>query len=261
MESIYPLEQVSLYILIKKVKIMPINVTIWNEGRHEQKLENVKKVYPNGIHNAIADGLSVNEDFIIRTATLDAPNCGLTDDILESTDVLLWWGHSAHNEVPDELAEKIHQAVLKGMGFIALHSSHYSKPFIKLMGTSCTLKWRDGDRERLWVVSPMHPIAQGLPEYIELPKEEMYGERFDIPTPDDIVFIGWFSGGEVFRSGCTFTRGYGKVFYFQPGHEEYPIYYDENIKRILTNAIRWAAPIIKREIIQSPFFKSLENKE
>lgn len=239
---------------------MSINVTIWNEGRHEKTIENVKSIYPNGIHNAIAEGLSVNEDFIIKTATLDDPDCGLTDDILESTDVLLWWGHAAHNEVPDELVNKIHQAVLKGMGFIALHSSHYSKPFIKLMGTSCSLKWRDGDRERLWVVSPTHPIAQGLPENIELPQEEMYGEHFDIPKPDDTVFIGWFAGGEIFRSGCTFTRGYGKVFYFQPGHEEYPIYYDENIKKILTNAIRWAAPMKRKETISSPKFPSLENK-
>ena len=237
---------------------MSINVTIWNEGRNEKSNETAKKVYPNGLHNAIAEGLSVNEDFIIKTATLDEPNCGLTDELLEETDVLLWWGHSAHKEVPDELAEKIHQAVLKGMGFIALHSSHFSKPFLKLMGTSCTLKWRNGDRERLWVVSPTHPIAIGLPEYIELPMEEMYGERFDIPKPDDTVFIGWFSGGEVFRSGCTFTRGYGKVFYFQPGHEEYPIYYDENIKRILANAIRWAAPITRREDFDCPYYNSLE---
>ena len=226
-----------------------VHVTVWNEYRHEKMDESVKKVYPEGIHNAIAAFLSQDAVTEVRTATLDEPEHGLTDEILESTDVLLWWGHMAHDEVPDELAAKVQTAVLKGMGLIVLHSAHLSKPFVRLMGTSCTLSWREGDRERLWCVNPVHPIAKGLPAYFELPREEMYGEHFDIPRPDDTIFLGWFSGGEVFRSGITYNRGYGKVFYFQPGHEEYPIYYDANIKKVITNAVFWAAPEKRREEI------------
>lgn len=229
---------------------MPINVTVWNEFRHEKESEQIKKVYPNGIHNAIADFLKENEDFNVRTAVLDDPECGLTDEVLDWTDVLIWWGHEAHQEVPDIIAEKVQQSVLKGMGFIPLHSAHFSKPFMRLMGTSCTLRWRDGDKERIWVCAPSHPIANGISEYFELPVEEMYGEYFDIPKPDETVFIGWFSGGEVFRSGCTFTRGHGKIFYFQPGHEANPTYYNENIRKILVNAVNWAAPTSKVKIIE-----------
>lgn len=218
-----------------------INVLIYNEFVHEKQQPELLKVYPEHIHGAlraaVADG-----DVSVKCVTLEDADCGITDEVLANTDVLIWWGHMAHDLVPDAVAERIQRAVLCGMGFIALHSSHMSKPFTRLMGTSCTLKWRDNDRERVWVSAPSHPIAAGLPEYIELPHEEMYGEYFDIPKPDDIVFMGWFSGGEVFRSGCTWTRGLGRVFYFQPGHEEYPIYYNEYVVRILKNAVRWAAP-------------------
>ncbi|HPT78634.1 MAG TPA: ThuA domain-containing protein [Candidatus Atribacteria bacterium] len=219
-----------------------INVTVWNEGRHEKASREIREVYPEGIHGAIASIFKDCEGINVRIATLDDPECGLPDDVLYTTDVLIWWGHMHHHEVPDELVEKIHGRVLAGMGFIALHSAHASKPFMKLMGTSCTLRWRDDDRERLWTVAPRHPIAKGIPQYFELPNEEMYGEYFDIPKPDDLIFVGWFKGGEVFRSGCTFTRGYGKVFYFQPGHEQYPIYYNETVRRILYNAVLWARP-------------------
>jgi trehalose utilization protein len=238
---------------------MSIKVTIWNEYRHEKISDHqASKVYPKGIHNAIKEALSVDNTLEIQTASLDDPDCGLPDELLNSTDVLIWWGHSAHNEVPDALADKIQKAVLKGMGFIALHSSHESKPFMKLMGTSCTLKWRDNDRERLWNVNPSHPITNGIGEYFELPIEEMYGEFFDIPKPDELIFLAWFSGGEVFRAGCTFNRGYGKIFYFQPGHETNPIYYDENIKKILLNAVKWATPQIRRKELNCPNPPSLE---
>lgn len=219
-----------------------IRVTVWNEYIHE-KDPRIAKIYPNGIHGAIASMLGREEDFEIRTATLDMPEHGLTDDVLNTTDVLIWWGHLAHAKVSDEVAEKVRQRVLAGMGLIVLHSGHLSKPFVKLMGTICRSKWRENDElERIWVIEPGHPIAEGLPEYIELPKEETYGERFDIPRPDDLVFISWFSGGEVFRSGCCYNRGNGKVFYFRPGHEEYPTFYREDITRILANAVRWACP-------------------
>ncbi|NLN05418.1 MAG: trehalose utilization protein ThuA [Clostridiaceae bacterium] len=235
-----------------------IKVTVWNEFIHENANEHVRSIYPEGIHNEIAKFLSKNDDIQVRTATLKEPNHGLDDEILDDTDVLIWWGHIAHHEVSDEIVAKIHERVLKGMGFIALHSAHYSKPFIKLMGTSCSLRWRDDDRERLWCVNPGHPIARGVPEYIEIPNEEMYGEFFDIPTPDELVFIGWFRGGEVFRSGCVFNRGYGKVFYFQPGHETHPIYKDENIQKIITNAVYYLSPVNRRERIAADCTKAPE---
>lgn len=240
---------------------MPIRVTVWNEFRHERNSETVKAVYPQGIHGAIASFLGVHDDIVVRTATLDEKDCGLGGDVLDNTDVLIWWGHMAHDDVPDEVAKKVQEAVLRGMGFIALHSAHLSKPFRLLMGTSCTLRWRDNDRERLWVAAPSHPIAEGLPPYIELAHEEMYGEFFDIPKPDETVLIGWFQGGEVFRSGAVWNRGYGKVFYFQPGHEEYPTYHDPNVQRILLNAVRWAAPKTRRDELSCPCTRPVEKKQ
>ena len=218
-----------------------LNVTVWNENRHEQSSEEVRSVYPNGIHGAIADFLK--EDYEVRTATLDEPEHGLSEDVLNNTDVLLWWGHIAHEEVSDEIVNRVHQRVLDGMGLIVLHSGHFSKIFKKLMGTGCDLKWREADeKERMWVVDPTHPIAEGLGENIELEREEMYGEHFDIPAPDELVFVSWFEGGEVFRSGCTYKRGQGKVFYFRPGHETYPTYYHKDIQRVMKNAVAWAKP-------------------
>ncbi len=221
-----------------------INVTIWNEYFHEQENERIREVYPDGIHGAIAQKLSEMGDYNITVATLDMPEHGLTDEVLDNTDVLLWWGHAKHNDVSDEIAEKVKNRVLDGMGFIPLHSAHFSKPFKLLMGTVCRSKWRENDeKERIWVIEPSHPIAANLPEYIELPQEETYGERFEIPTPDELIFISWFSGGEVFRSGCCYKRGLGKIFYFRPGHEEYPTYYRDDISTILKNAVEWAAPV------------------
>ena len=219
-----------------------IKVTIWNEFRHERSEEAVREIYPDGIHGCIAEFLSCDEDIGVHLATLDESEHGLTKEILDNTDVLIYWSHMAQEEFSDEVAERIRQAVLSGMGLIALHSAHDSKMMKKLLGTSMTLKWRHGDRERLFVTAPSHPIAQYIPEYFELPVEEMYGEYFDIPKPDDVIFTGWFAGGEVFRSGCTFTRGLGKIFYFQPGHEAYPTYYDKYVQRIITNAVHWCAP-------------------
>ncbi|RLQ97476.1 ThuA domain-containing protein [Falsibacillus albus] len=219
-----------------------LKVTVWNENRHEKKDPRVKEIYPDGIHGAIANALSTH-DFDVRTATLDEEEHGLTDDVLNQTDVLVWWGHLAHDEVSDEIVSKVSEKVLNGMGLIVLHSGHFSKIFKKLMGTSCDLKWREaGEKERLWVVDPSHPIVDGIDSYIELQQEEMYGEHFDIPAPDELVFLSWFEGGEVFRSGCTYRRGNGKIFYFRPGHETYPTYHDENIQKVIANAVSWAAP-------------------
>lgn len=216
-----------------------MNVVVWNEYRHEKENPDVKEVYPGGIHETLAAFLR-EDDITVKTATLDERDHGLTDELLQETDVLVWWGHKAHEEVRDDIAEKVKQRVLDGMGLVVLHSGHFSKVFKKLMGTGCDLKWREADeKERLWVVDPTHPITEGIGQYIELEKEEMYGEHFDIPTPDELIFISWFEGGEVFRSGATFKRGRGKIFYFRPGHETYPTYHNEDIKKVIKNGVRW----------------------
>ena len=221
---------------------MTIRITVWNEFRHEKTNEKAKSIYPDGIHNTIADFLRA-AGFEVGTATLDEPEHGLTDDVLNNTDVMLWWGHMAHGEVSDEIVDKVQQRVLDGMGLIVLHSGHFSKIFKRLMGTSGNLKWREADeKERIWVVEPGHPIAEGLGEYFELEAAEMYGEPFGIPQPDTLVFVSWFEGGEVFRSGCCYNRGNGRVFYFRPGHETYPMYHQPEIQRVITNAVKWAAP-------------------
>jgi trehalose utilization protein len=223
--------------------IKDIRITIWNEYRHERYNANVAAIYPEGIHTTLAAALQKLGASNIRTATLDEPEHGLTVDVLNSTDVLIWWGHTAHQEVSDEIVARVHSRVLDGMGLIVLHSGHFSKIFRKLMGTSCNLKWRESnDRERLWVVAPGHPITEGLGEYIEIEHEEMYGEYFDVPAPETLVFISWFSGGEVFRSGCCYTRGRSKIFYFRPGHETLPTYHHAEVQRVIANAVQWAAP-------------------
>jgi len=226
-----------------------IRVTVWNEGRHEKSNEQIGKLYPEGMHGAIAKHLEVQPGITVRTATLDEPDHGLTDEVLNNTDVLTWWAHMAHHEVRDDIVDKVHDRVLNGMGLICMHSAHFSKIFRKLMGTTCNLKWREiGEKERIWVIEPGHPIAAGLDEYIELENTEMYGERFDIPDPDTLVFVSWFQGGEIFRSGCCYHRNKGKVFYFRPGHETFPIYYNPEILRVITNAIHWAAPVNGPEV-------------
>jgi len=220
-----------------------IKVTIWNEGRHEKKNAKVQELYPNGLHGAIAAFLSKRDDLEIRTATLDDPDCGLPDEVLNDTDVLIWWGHMHHKDVPDELASKVRTRVYdEGMGFIALHSAHMSKPFRWIVGTSGQLSWGDDQREIVWNLMPQHPIAAGIPEYFEIEKEEMYGEPFRIPQPDELIFTSWYEGGNIFRSGLTYYRGIGKVFYFQPGHETNPIFYNETVQKIITNAVYWAKP-------------------
>jgi len=218
-----------------------LRLTIWNEFVHERKHEAVKKVYPNGIHEAIAAHMRKEPGFKVKTATLDMPEHGLTKEVLDSTDVLMWWGHMAHDQVKDEIVDRVQERVLLGMGLIVMHSGHFSKIFRRLMGTSCGLCWREAaERERLWVVSPNHPITQGVGRYIELPNTEMYGEFFDVPDPDEVLFISWFEGGEVFRSGCVWHRGRGRIFYFRPGHETFPIYHNPQILKVLANGVRWA---------------------
>jgi len=218
-----------------------ISVTIFNEFEHELENEEVGAIYPDGIHAVLAHALGAEADMAVQTATLDQPQHGLTEAVLAQTDVLLWWGHRAHDEVEDAVVDRVQARVLQGMGLIVLHSGHYSKIFKRWMGSSCALTWReDGKKERIWVVDASHPVAEGLGAYIELPQTEMYGEVFDIPDPDDLIFISWFEGGEVFRSGCTWHRGRGRIFYFRPGHETYPIYHNPEVQQVLKNAVRWA---------------------
>lgn len=218
------------------------SVTVWNEFRHERESDEVRAVYPDGIHAALSEELT-QRGHSVQTATLDEPEHGLTETVLNETEVLLWWGHKAHHEVSDEIVDRVKERVLDGMGLIVLHSGHYAKIFKSLMGTSCSLKWREADEtECLWVVDPSHPITSGIDECIELSEAETYGEHFDIPDPDSLVFTSWFEGGEVFRSGCCYHRGKGRVFYFRPGHETYPIYRNDEIVTVLDNAIQWAEP-------------------
>jgi trehalose utilization protein len=236
-----------------------IKVTVWNEFRHEKTDEAVKKLYPKGIHKTIADQLKAQDGIEAGTATLEEPEHGLTEAVLKETDVLIWWGHMAHGDVSDEVVARVREHVLSGMGLICLHSAHFSKIFRAMMGTNCSLKWREAnEKERLWNIEPGHPITQGIGEYFELPHVEMYGERFDIPTPDKVVFLSWFQGGEVFRSGCCWERGHGRIFYFRPGHETLPIFEDENVLRVITNAVRWAAPSVRMSTADAPNVKALE---
>ncbi len=224
----------------------PIQITVWNEFLHEKEHEGVQKVYPNGIHRVIADVLSKEKDMVVRTATLEEAEHGLPEHVLDTTDVLFWWGHMAHDRVSDTVVTRVKKRVLEGMGLVVLHSGHYSKIFRSLMGTTCSLKWREAaEKERIWVIERSHPIAEGLGEYFEIPHEEMYGERFDIPVPDELVFTSWFQGGEVFRSGCCWNRGSGRIFYFRPGHEAYPTYYNPDVQKVLVNAARWAAERVR----------------
>jgi trehalose utilization protein len=217
-----------------------VRVTVWNEHVHEREDDAVRAVYPEGIHEVIAGALrELEPDLDVRTATLQEPGHGL--DALDETDVLVWWGHAAHDQVPEEDAARVQRRVLGGMGLVVLHSAHLSKPFVRLMGTTCHLRWREADdREVVWTVSPSHPITRGVPAHFVVPQQEMYGEHFDIPAPDELVFISSFSGGEVFRSGCCFRRGRGQIFYFSPGHETYPVYRQAEVQRVIANAVLWA---------------------
>ena len=220
-----------------------IRVTIWNEFVHERENAHVARLYPKGIHQTLAEALRPHPELEVNTATLHDPDQGLSEQSLEGTDVLLYWGHAAHDAVQDQTVDRIQKRVLDGMGFIPLHSAHWSKIFKRLMGTTCALCYREaGERERVWNVNPGHPIAKGIGDYLELPESEMYGEPFGIPTPDEQVFVSWFQGGEIFRGGNCWTRGSGRIFYFSPGHETYPIYHHPQIQRVICNAVKWARP-------------------
>ncbi len=220
---------------------MAVRTVVWGENIHEQINEVVARVYPEGMHATIARALNADAAISATTATLQEAEHGLPQSRLDETDVLVWWGHKDHGAVSDEIVERVARRVWEGMGLIVLHSGHFSKIFKRLMGTPCALKWREaGERERLWVVNPGHPIAEGLGENFVIEYEEMYGEHFSVPEPLETVFISWFQGGEVFRSGMTWRRGAGNIFYFRPGHETYPTYHQPEVHKVLQNAVKWA---------------------
>ena len=220
---------------------MVVRAIVWGENVHERENEDVARLYPRGMHGCIAGALNADPEISAETATLQEPEHGLTSERLAQTDVLLWWGHAAHGDVEDRVVERVAEQVWAGMGLIVLHSGHFAKIFKRLMGTPCNLSWREaGERERLWVTAPNHPIVRGLPPMFELEHEEMYGEPFGVPDPLETVLISWFQGGEVFRSGVTYRRGAGNVFYFRPGHETYPTYHDATVQALLRNAVHWA---------------------
>ena len=235
----------------------PVRVTIWNENIHEQQQGSLPaKIYPEGMHGAIKNLLitQLKDDVVVHTATLEQPEHGLSQEVIDQTDVLMWWGHENHPGVSDEVVDRVYNAVLGGMGLVVLHSAHYSKIFKKLMGTTCSLRWRSSeDRELVWTVNPTHPIASGVPDPIVIPQQEMYGEYFDIPTPDELIFISSFTGGEVFRSGATWQRGLGKVFYFSPGDQDYPVYHQTEIGKVLANGVLWARPAKRSSPIDATF--------
>jgi trehalose utilization protein len=234
-----------------------LRVLVWNENIHETRCdERVLAHYPDGMHTVIADGLrrDLGAEAEVGTATLQEPEHGLSQDVVDRTDVLMWWGHAGHDLVEDAVVDRVHRAVLAGMGIVVLHSGHYSKIFTRLMGTTCALKWRnDGERELVWTVAPRHPITAGVPHPINIPEHEMYGEFFDIPVPEETVFLSTFEGGEVFRSGVTYTRGRGRVFYFSPGDQEYPVYHHTDVQRVLANGVRWAAPVGERHTFTADY--------
>jgi trehalose utilization protein len=235
-------------------------VTVWNEFWYEKNVDEVARLYPEGMHATLAKPLR-DAGFTVHTATLEEPEHGLSDAVLANTDVLVWWAHKRHDDISDDVVARVQAQVLAGMGLVVLHSGHYSKLFKALMGTTCSLHWRvDGQRERIWVVAPGHPIADGLPPHFELEHEEAYGEFFDIPEPDALVLLSWFKGGEVFRSGCCFTRGHGRIFYFRPGHETYPTLHDRNVQKVIVNAAAWAAPTLReRHVPESVLAEPLES--
>lgn len=217
-----------------------IRVTVWNEFRHEKSKETVRVLYPEGLHAAIGAFLS-SDEVLVRFATLDEPDQGLPEEVLRNTDVLVWWGHCAHEEVDNALVERIFHRVQAGMGMIFLHSAHKSKPFSRILGTTGNLTWGRNQRCIVWNLCPTHPIAQGIPAHFEL-CEELYSEPFFIPKPDDLLFASWYEDGNLFRGGFTYTRGLGKIFYFHPGHETCTSFANPHVQRVLQNAVRWCAP-------------------
>jgi trehalose utilization protein len=235
-----------------------INVLVWDE---QQDVQVKSGAYKNFLGNAVAEFLSKTDGLQVVSANINEPDQGLADDRIAAADVVVWWGHVRHKDVNDSKVESIVAKVKAGKaGFVALHSAHYSKPFKNLMGTNCGFKKVDANKnegfvQHLRVVSPMHPIAKGVKDF-DIPKTEIYGEPFEVPMPDAIVLYGHWDTGDSFPDVCCWTVGGkgvssaaakaanpgGRVVYFRPGHETFPIFHQPEVQRVVTNCVLWAAP-------------------
>jgi trehalose utilization protein len=243
----------------------PVRVLVWDENPPHAD----KKLYPEGIRGAVADALNASGNGQIQaiTAHLDEDEQGITASKLADADVLIWWGHARHAEVSDETAALVKTAVHEnGLGFLPLHSAHYSKTFKGVLGCTGHLKggWREiagFEPEEITVCAPRHPIAQGIEDFV-IEAEEMYGAPLGAPPFETLVFQSYFPhGGEYFPCGFTLTvgegidaqftsgpgggkgqgEGAGRVFYFRPGHETVPTYHLPVVQQIIRNGVLWCA--------------------
>ncbi len=245
------------------MKDLPIQVLVWDENPSHAP----RDIYPRSIRGAVADGLCEfgRDEVVVRTAHQDEPEQGLSAAALAQTDVLVWWGHMRHSELNDAVIGRVAERVLhRGMGFVALHSAHYSKPFRTILDCTGHLKggWSEADQpEEVRVCAPQHPIAHGVHDFT-LASEEMYGGPFDVPPPAVVVLQSYFPAtNRFFPSGIAWSvgagidpnfesgpgrgigqgEGVGRVFYFRPGHESVPTYFHTDVRRVLLNAVRWTA--------------------
>jgi trehalose utilization protein len=236
----------------RRIGMNKIRVTVWSEGIDPNLEPKAVALYPNDINTYIASFLEGSHEFEVKVRSLSQPENGLSQEIIDNTDVLIWWSHLYDDEVDDNVVERVVNAVLNGMGFLILHASMGSKPAKRLLGESSNVgKYREiGEKERVWVVNRSHPVVEGMEkEYFEILKSEMYGEPYGMPTPDDTIFISWFEGGEVLRSGVSWHKGSGRIFFFAPGHEEFPVYYNKEVQKVITNIVRWLKPVKGPEIV------------
>lgn len=232
-----------------------MRVVVWSEGEvHGHEATG----YPEGMPAAIADAVRGIPEAQVEIASIDDADQGVPDERLRQADVLLWWSHMRHEDLLSATVDRVVSAVEHGLGLVALHSAISSPVFRRLVGTTGGFGgWRHGDREVLWTVDPSHPICRGVEFPVVMPQQEMYSEPANLPTPDELVFISSFSGGEVFRSGITYRRGVGRIFYFSPGHEEYPVFLHPGVRGILANATSWAA----RDRVAGPDARHLQTRE
>ena len=215
----------------------PIRVRIWCEGTAP------KSVYPRDIDGALGDFLGKRKDLVVSRARLDDADVGLSDGALDATDALIWWGRLRHADLPDSRARAIAARVRAGkLGFIALHASCLSKPFVELMGGPCELGGfrEDGRPERVEIKDRDHPIARGVAPFT-IPRTSMFAEPFKVPKPDSIVMMSTFDRGETFRSGMTWTVQKGRVAYFRPGHDGFPVFFHPSVRQVIANSVAWSS--------------------
>ncbi len=273
-------------------------VLVWDERQPRQD-----QAYGNFLGNEIAGRLDGLDGLDVTSAGQDDPGLGLEG--LEDQDVLVWWGHVRHGEVPREVGQRIVSRVRSGdLALIALHSAHWSVPFMEAMfartradarrrfpnpqtkiefveppgrfpptydsivtpafyalrrgGTvsqvrvdlpNCVFPGVNahGGPSRVTVTLPGHPVMRGVPSQFEIPETEMYDEPFHVPQPDQVLFREDWPGGGHFRGGMVWNVGRGKVLYFRPGHETFPVFKDPNVAKIMENAVRWLGSQVKRQ--------------